>query len=71
MPLVGGRHGPLIHAQDEPRPAGALEAVRAELLQVLALGGVAGVVPVADVDEADGVDEITLETLRDQDRGHL
>ncbi len=114
-PLVGGRHGPLIHAQDEPRPAGALEAMRAELLQVLALGGVAGVVPVADVDEvdgvcgqaagpvdqlchrprrrlgaeeaarfavadvqqvgqgivrADGVDEIALEALRDQDRGH-
>ena len=115
-PLVGGRRGPLIHAQDEPRPAGALEAMRTESLQVLALGGVAGVVPVADMDEidgvwgqtagpvdqlrqrprrrlgpeeagrfavadvqqvgqgivwADGVDEIALEALRDQDRGHL
>ena len=29
--------------------------MRAEPLQVLALGGVAGVVPVADVDEVDGV----------------
>ena len=54
-PLVGGGHGPLIHAQDEPRPAGALEAMCAESLQVLALSGVAGVVPVADVDEVDGV----------------
>jgi hypothetical protein len=29
--------------------------MRAEALQVLALGGVAGVVPVADVDEVDAV----------------
>jgi hypothetical protein len=32
-----------------------LEAMRAEPLQVFALGGVVGVVPVADMDEVDGV----------------
>ena len=114
--LVGGRHGPLVHVQDEARAAGALDAVRAEALQVLALGGIVGVVPVADVDEvdrvrgqaarpldelrqrprgrlgpeqagrlavadvqqvrqgivrADRVDEVALQALRDQDRGHL
>ena len=52
-PLVGSGHGPLIHTQDESRPAGALEAVCTESLQVLALSGVIRVVPVADVDEVD------------------
>ena len=54
-PLVSGRHGPLIHAQDESRPAGAFDAMGAESLQVLALGGIVSIVPVADVDEVDGV----------------
>ena len=40
--LVGGRHGPLIHAQDQPRPGGALEAMRAEPLEVLTLSGSSG-----------------------------